>query len=1727
MAKECYCVMDSIKLVNGEQFDSLTNNQLDNAVEKLSYVALSLTCLEKDHPENGISTQLKALFVEALGVFSENGCQVNEQGETSDDAIRMISKVLKIIRLENIAERVKTSKPSRSSSLLITLEMMESVVALLCGFGSVLSVFDPMGRGASPASVLKQKLRYLSLFLRLTAKWCIEHECIKGVFTDAEDIAYYALHLCFLQLAYNMEKDGDQSHVLDHEFSELLETINMPELRQVYLAILIESKSSRSETPNPMDAKSMYYLVEDLEQLLSQNASLPYTLCDRIPWIKIGLSYLSRTLYGIAFEGTSLEEFSSIQSHIEALINEAVIVIYSSCYDGMKNTGIDHEAFLLQLKFIHVAAEINLIQLLNGEATIMAPLKYLIDYVREELIFLGTFFMDSSEQCKEQTKITDFLTLIQSVINEAWSVIQSLSRDSKQEDMAREINHLHFKLLLKFKFIKAVIRQMCPNISSSSTLDHPTIDLLNFLPIDFDAIDCYFSMLKSSKTQSSHIPKVDEVLMGFHEYILGKVLLKDKSYSTITVANKVKKYYYGLLLLVTYLVDPPVQINKCMKQNDFLTRFGTLSIEAESSICSIYKEAVDSNKSWKSNLVFQFLTIAFELIKSEGSLMILLRQKATLEAEILNQIEEVREELIFLRAFLMDVLTQHTQLNELHDLLMHAEVTSHKLRQISGSRYGRSMGRSRRQRRLPLSDLLQEIETVKVEFRKVFFQLLDASPCNMTGGEGLVNFLSNCQDRLFNYDDCSISFLKNQILVVKDKSEYLGSFVADIVQYRDMHQELKDLVRRIQDINYVCLFHVKGYKPAWYYMFYLSDFKQLLKHIEAEVKMICLKVPHALGYCFPKTDGLGFFSCFLGKLEELLRSKIHSVIDLKHQIESVKESLLCLRSLINHFAENLDEHDEVYGFIITSVAEMAYKAEYVIDSCLSSSHPLWYKVLWISEVVDNIKLENHVVSEICGRKKIDVTVHKVVNTSVSLGPSLSGNTPRTNEEMEGLYEAMDKIKKQILRRSPHLDVISIVGMAGIGKTTLAEKIYIDLIATPHFDVHAKCRVTQVYSWKELLLTILNYVLQPADRTEKEDGELANELRQVLLTKRFLILIDDLWDKTAWDCLYMCFKDSHSGSRIILTTRLTDIANYAKCESNPHHLRLFRDDESWALLQEEVFQGDSCPPELVDVGFQIAKSCGGLPLFIVLVAGVLKEEKKNEDSWKRVEESLGSRNGGNLEESMSLIEFSYKNLPHHLKPCFLYFGGFLKGKDIHVSKLFRLWQAEGFVQENKEKTLEDVTQYFFEDLISRNIVMAMERRPNSKVKRCRIHDLLHNFCLEKSKQENFLNQINRGVDMLPEKPEDYRLFIHSYQDEIDLWRPCHSNARSLQFSVVDPDNLLWPRDISFIFESFKLVKVLDLESFNVGGTFPSEIQSLTYLRYLAVQTDANSIPSFIAKLQNLETFVVRGLGGEVILPRSLLRMVKLRHILVKRRASFTLHENMDESLANSQLNDLETFSTPRLSYGKDAETILAKMPNLRKLSCIFLETFSYSEKLKGRCVLFPRLEFLSHLESVKLVSNSYPSKLPHEFNFPSKLKELTLSKFRLPWSEISIIGELPNLEILKLLFRAFEGDRWEVKDAEFPKLKYLKLDNINFSQWSISDDAFPELEYLSLTKCERLEEIPSHFGEAVSIKSIEVNRCGSSVANSALEIQTTQHEEMANDAFTVTIQPPDWATRSSL
>lgn len=105
----------------------------------------------------------------------------------------------------------------------------------------------------------------------------------------------------------------------------------------------------------------------------------------------------------------------------------------------------------------------------------------------------------------------------------------------------------------------------------------------------------------------------------------------------------------------------------------------------------------------------------------------------------------------------------------------------------------------------------------------------------------------------------------------------------------------------------------------------------------------------------------------------------------------------------------------------------------------------------------------------------------------------------------------------------------------------------------------------------------------------------------------------------------------------------------------------------------------------------------------------------------------------------LVKLSYNDLHDKLKPCLLYFGAFLEDREISVSKLTSLWIAEAFIQndDNSDKCLEDIAEDYLKDLIQRNLVMVAKMRWIGKIKACRIHDLLLDFCKQKAQHDNFL------------------------------------------------------------------------------------------------------------------------------------------------------------------------------------------------------------------------------------------------------------------------------------------------------------------------------------------------------------------------------------------------------
>ncbi|XP_070015887.1 putative late blight resistance protein homolog R1B-12 [Nicotiana sylvestris] len=434
-------------------------------------------------------------------------------------------------------------------------------------------------------------------------------------------------------------------------------------------------------------------------------------------------------------------------------------------------------------------------------------------------------------------------------------------------------------------------------------------------------------------------------------------------------------------------------------------------------------------------------------------------------------------------------------------------------------------------------------------------------------------------------------------------------------------------------------------------------------------------------------------------------------------------------------------------------------------------------------------------------------------------------------------------------------------------------------------IHLLPREKEEENTDDLLLALLHDVIDDTAKLDREvENELADRLQKLLKRKRYLVLIDDVWKRSAWDDLQSCFPENNKGSRIILTTRHYEVASYDKHVSDPHKLRFFSIDESWTLLQNKVFNKERCPLVLEAVGKSIAQKCGGLPLSMVLVVGILTRMKKEKHCWEHVSTNLGP----NIQaQSEGTLDQSYQNLPHYLKPCFLYMGVFPEDREIQVSKLTWLWIAEGLINTHTERLYKDIAKFYLENIIGRNLVMVAKKSSDGRIKTCRIHDLVVEFCRKKAKLENLLERIrDRGSRpsqfFLPMCNTSRRLYLYSQSLNLPKWCLFFSHVKSFQFREARNIAFSSIDCVSNTFKRFKFLRVLDFE-FTMIDFIPQE---LTLLKYLAFRTAEDALPLPV-NLCNLETLIVQGIGGRVSVPDTIWESVKLRHLHIYHKASFTL------------------------------------------------------------------------------------------------------------------------------------------------------------------------------------------------------------------------------------------------
>ncbi|XP_071930473.1 putative late blight resistance protein homolog R1A-3 [Coffea arabica] len=1147
--------------------------------------------------------------------------------------------------------------------------------------------------------------------------------------------------------------------------------------------------------------------------------------------------------------------------------------------------------------------------------------------------------------------------------------------------------------------------------------------------------------------------------------------------------------------------------------DDLLEKVEAFKVEIGEDFIDWAKHSLEPNNAMSGEVLVEFFDCVLvnlkDLLKFEGNLILSLKE----------QISALEVKLRFLRNFVIFTNRQCSGYENIGLFFTSIEDAANKVAAITYLCCLQRTAESKGEVNEMLSDLLVKIKPSTSDIIEMFVGILKASKISRSDiyvvGEVVVNFVNFLLEILRPANDQVEQLREGLILIM--------AFLIDPPEnYKWEGKQISSQTEAVvSQVASLCSFYAdktEGQIPVEKDQL-LADMIEKIAGIKTKVGEIFPEVSGPPSSFFPRVDKLGIVDSFLRNLMGLLESRANSIVFLKHQFEKLLSDLEFLRAFLVDTAKQQNELEDLV-YMWSYIAGVTNEVEFVIDSFLVGDYPVWYYKLRVSVAVDVIELIKSKVRAFCDHHNHNLYLQK----SMSSDPVLSEvNSPKIDGTLVGFLDEAETIRVKLTRGGMQLDIVAIVGMAGLGKTTLAKRLYHEPSVARHFHVRAWCCISQVYEKRDLLLTILNQIIELTDQIRGMKTEDLDEvLYKSLKKERFFIVMDDMWSTGAWDDLKRSFPDDRNGSRIMFTTRHREVALEAKSDCDPHALRFFSDGESWELLEKRVFQQQKCPEELVELGRQIATACKGLPLSIVLVAGILARTQKRKDWWMQVVDSLSSKLVGEMEQCKDILGLSFKHLPDHLKPCFLYFGALPQGEEIAIRKLIRLWAAEGLVCNN------DVAEYYLMDLVNRSLVIVSKRRSKDHgVKTCHVHDLLHDYCVARAKEECFLMHIFDDDVREPDLSDlicqfeghmapdivEYdvrRLSVFSTWERFRNRMPCGPRVRSLMFFSANVTSQFkyqssFSSHISRIFNNFKHLKVLDLGRINVGDSFPGQVEKLVLLRYLALRGRIKSIPSSIANLWNLETLIVKGLKGEVTLPDTILEMASLRHLHINNRVVFSLD---DSEPGDTSQSNLETCSTLSLSHGICAEMIIRRLVNIRKLKSIFFESWNDL----ANCNRFPVLHCLSRLESLKLLYHG-SIMFPCEMSLPLSLRKLTLSKFRLPWDEMSTILKLPNLEVLKLLHRAFEGEQWNMGDAEFLKLKFLKLDTLKLVQWNASSDNFPCLEQLVLQKCKQLEEIPSSFGDIATLEKIEVQWCSISASKSATDIEAEEPD------IKVLIHPP--------
>ncbi|XP_073002105.1 putative disease resistance protein RGA1 [Typha latifolia] len=699
-----------------------------------------------------------------------------------------------------------------------------------------------------------------------------------------------------------------------------------------------------------------------------------------------------------------------------------------------------------------------------------------------------------------------------------------------------------------------------------------------------------------------------------------------------------------------------------------------------------------------------------------------------------------------------------------------------------------------------------------------------------------------------------------------------------------------------------------------------------------------------------------------------------------------------------------------------------------------------------------------------------------------------------DDEKDNIINKLLSFSSASVRRN--FSILPIVGVGGIGKTTLAQFVYNDERIEKHFSQRIWVCVSNNFDVLSLTKKIYGFVVDRKHTTDNLDL-LQREILKSLKSKKVLLVLDDVWndDRESWGKLLAPFSSVEGGSMILLTTRMEKVAKIMTGTMEPIFLRGLSDEDYWDFFKDCAF-GDEDPKnynKLQDIGKKIVEKLKRSPLAAKTVGGILRNNLDDEH-WEDILNSEIWELEQSQNDIMPALRLSYQHLSSHLKPCFRFCSIFHQDYEFDKEQIIYMWMALGLVRKPMKgnRRPEDIGHEYFDDLVKKSF---FDCKMNYVGERYVMHDLLHELAEFVSQGECFRTDESSGPKSIPTSIRHL-----SINNSVALPIPEIIKLKNLRTLLINSDSS--EDDILKVLKGLKSLCILVVGNFNI---IDDCISSLIHLRYLA-NHDISHVPksvnnlyhlrflyyhdSFLRDFSDLPVDSIDNLINLRILSTPNTRRGKtsgigrLTSLQILEKFIVAVNGNNFLELKNLQeLRELVIESLKNVSRVEDIfEANLKKKEHIQKLTLDWTE--GYDESSRSPEVDEQVLDTVEpHSNLKKLRIECYMGRRSPHWMSPQSLSLSKLVSIQLwkcdGWKDLSPLGQLPYLASLQLsdmrsLKSVGSAPNKGTEVCVFPSLKLLSIEFMpaleefygGATQW------LPCLKTLDVFYCPKLRVFPN-------------------------------------------------------